>query len=310
MIDHLKLLSVIFSVIIGTGVLIDTFQMYRRYQYPFLKYLTFHIALTNLGLLLLFIVKYIDLNIATALRAPTDGFLNVLAYLFGIAIIACFGLISSKIVLNLLERDLSPKLERRILLGLAIYLAGYFIKYLLPENGILSEIHYFIYENISGLFLLLELFALIYLVIKAGKIDDRNRSKIARWFAYLFLARYMWILLVIPIPQPFRILLFGIGLNLAPLIWIRYFFLDYATGLMQIAGDELAIAGIVNSYQISNREQEIIRLILDGKSNQAIADELYVSLKTVKNHVYNIYQKMGLKSRYELIRVMTNQSKP
>ena len=53
-------------------------------------------------------------------------------------------------------------------------------------------------------------------------------------------------------------------------------------------------------YKISNREQEIIQLICQGKSNREIEDELYISLQTVKDHVHNIFQKTGVKNRVQL----------
>lgn len=54
-------------------------------------------------------------------------------------------------------------------------------------------------------------------------------------------------------------------------------------------------------YNISPREQDVVNLVLEGRSNQEIADTLYVSLSTVKTHLRNIYQKVDVKSRYELI---------
>ncbi|NIO80033.1 MAG: hypothetical protein GTN53_05710 [Candidatus Aminicenantes bacterium] len=57
-------------------------------------------------------------------------------------------------------------------------------------------------------------------------------------------------------------------------------------------------------YKVSGREQEIIRLILKGKSNKDIEDDLYISIKTVKSHIYNIYQKLGVKNRLELIHLI------
>ncbi len=54
-------------------------------------------------------------------------------------------------------------------------------------------------------------------------------------------------------------------------------------------------------YHLSPREQELINLVLKGYSNQKIAETLYISLHTVKAHLRNIYPKLGIKSRYELI---------
>ena len=53
-------------------------------------------------------------------------------------------------------------------------------------------------------------------------------------------------------------------------------------------------------FQITTREQEIIRLICQGKSNKEIENELYISIQTVKDHIYNIYQKTGVKNRVQL----------
>lgn len=59
-----------------------------------------------------------------------------------------------------------------------------------------------------------------------------------------------------------------------------------------------------SQYGLSNREREIIPYILDGATNQDISDRLYVSLNTVKTHVYNIFQKTGSGNRIELINLV------
>jgi DNA-binding NarL/FixJ family response regulator len=62
---------------------------------------------------------------------------------------------------------------------------------------------------------------------------------------------------------------------------------------------------IFDKYNITKREQEILRLIIDGKNNKQIEETLFISYHTVKNHVYNLYQKLGVKNRYELIHFIT-----
>jgi NarL family two-component system response regulator LiaR len=49
--------------------------------------------------------------------------------------------------------------------------------------------------------------------------------------------------------------------------------------------------------QCTNRELEVLRLLGEGKSNQEIADELYIGIKTVKTHVSNILSKLGVEDR-------------
>lgn len=53
--------------------------------------------------------------------------------------------------------------------------------------------------------------------------------------------------------------------------------------------------------KLSNRELEVAWGILTGLSNKVIADQLYISEKTVKTHISNILSKMNLKDRTQLI---------
>ncbi len=52
---------------------------------------------------------------------------------------------------------------------------------------------------------------------------------------------------------------------------------------------------------LSKQENTIKNLILEGKTNKEIANELFVSISTVKTHITNIYNKLGVSNRKELI---------
>ncbi|CCQ94860.1 two-component response regulator (YvqE) responding to cell wall stress [[Clostridium] ultunense Esp] len=49
--------------------------------------------------------------------------------------------------------------------------------------------------------------------------------------------------------------------------------------------------------ELTDRELEVLRLLGEAKTNQEIADELYIGVKTVKTHVSNILMKLGLEDR-------------
>lgn len=55
-----------------------------------------------------------------------------------------------------------------------------------------------------------------------------------------------------------------------------------------------------NQYEISKREAEIILEICSGKTNKAIAEKLFITLQTVKDHNCRIYSKTQVKSRVQL----------
>jgi LuxR family maltose regulon positive regulatory protein len=52
---------------------------------------------------------------------------------------------------------------------------------------------------------------------------------------------------------------------------------------------------------LSERELEVLRLIADGHSNQAIADQLVVAVSTVKRHINNLYGKLDVQSRTQAL---------
>ncbi|HEX7304474.1 response regulator transcription factor [Lentzea sp.] len=53
---------------------------------------------------------------------------------------------------------------------------------------------------------------------------------------------------------------------------------------------------------ITDREEEILKLVAEGHSSKEIADMLVISVKTVERHRANLLQKLGLKDRLELTR--------
>ena len=59
---------------------------------------------------------------------------------------------------------------------------------------------------------------------------------------------------------------------------------------------------------LSERQQEVLQLLASGARNQEIADRLFLSLRTVKFHVENLYRKLGVRTRTEAVRVARERS--
>ena len=62
------------------------------------------------------------------------------------------------------------------------------------------------------------------------------------------------------------------------------------------------------NYNLTEREQSILKLMVDGLSNQEIADQIFVSRSTVKNYVSTILSKLGAQNRIEAVRLVVEQS--
>jgi DNA-binding NarL/FixJ family response regulator len=54
-----------------------------------------------------------------------------------------------------------------------------------------------------------------------------------------------------------------------------------------------------DKYQLTKREREILKLVVEGKDNREIAQALEIDVRTVANHVSNLLYKMNAKNRTE-----------
>ena len=83
---------------------------------------------------------------------------------------------------------------------------------------------------------------------------------------------------------------------------------DYITRLLAAFGEQHASDDPLASARpdslvepLTEREREVLRLLLDGASNREIAQRLVLSVNTVKRHVYNLCGKLGVQSRTQAI---------
>jgi DNA-binding CsgD family transcriptional regulator len=72
------------------------------------------------------------------------------------------------------------------------------------------------------------------------------------------------------------------------------------------AGADTAMRDKLSSLGLTAREQDIARLLARGASNQDIADQLGISVRTTENHLRSIYSKVGVNSRSQMISRLFN----
>lgn len=68
---------------------------------------------------------------------------------------------------------------------------------------------------------------------------------------------------------------------------------------------------VTKNSLLTNRENEVVRLVVQGRRNRDVAQKLSISEKTVKNHLWSIFNKLGIYNRVELAcRTMNHPSLP
>lgn len=63
---------------------------------------------------------------------------------------------------------------------------------------------------------------------------------------------------------------------------------------------EALCAKAARAYDLTRREEDVLRLLVEGRTAPQIAEELVVSPNTVKTHVRNLYRKLGINRRADL----------
>jgi DNA-binding CsgD family transcriptional regulator len=60
------------------------------------------------------------------------------------------------------------------------------------------------------------------------------------------------------------------------------------------------VPAYAQTHGLSRREREVLALVIEGKDNRTIAQELFLSEGTIKTHVHNIMVKTNTRNRNEL----------
>ena len=144
---------------------------------------------------------------------------------------------------------------------------------------------------------------------RAPDIEDRKRAKAVRLFGFTFFLAYSAALVFSPYAysggtMAIAYVLAFFSANLIPLLYWRAYLLKAcpAASLPQTPAD--AMTRFVEEYKISKREEEVIRELCAGKTNKEIAEALFISLQTVKDHIYRIYLKTDVNNRVQLINLI------
>lgn len=307
MIEHAKIFISIISLMIGTWAVMYAFQMYKSYAFSFLKFIAHYTLLFNLGFLILLITKYIEINLPE--NFMSNAYKDITELVLTLVEIG-FIILMLRILLGFQDKDISPRFKEWVGAGVVILILSYGVKIILPHAGSSSRWLDIVQSVIFNNLIILEFPILIGLLIIGKKGEDRDKKKIIQAFAILYLSRwvlaFMFVFLIFTfvVPDPLRLLITACSFflfNIVPLIWIRYYFLGYAKSMLKHVEERAVLDTIFEKHNITKREQDIVRLLLGGKSNREIADSLFIAIPTVKNHIHSLYQKLGVKTRYELI---------
>lgn len=72
-------------------------------------------------------------------------------------------------------------------------------------------------------------------------------------------------------------------------------------------GDMPGVPHAEQSVKLTKREIEVLTLVIEGKSSKEVAEQLFVSKRTVDFHLANIYEKLNVSNRVQAFREATRR---
>ncbi|OGI05776.1 MAG: hypothetical protein A2Y40_02815 [Candidatus Margulisbacteria bacterium GWF2_35_9] len=150
-----------------------------------------------------------------------------------------------------------------------------------------------------------DIWSIIYIFTKIKLLQNRLLRKYLRILIIFVVTTFPFVVLdallgTLPFaPFDLALPLFFLVLN-----WMSLFFLLRYFNEPAYLQNNTPTDYFCKQYDITKREAEIISFILKGHSNKQVAEELFISPKTVENHLGNIYLKMDVKNRIQLSRIL------
>ncbi len=68
--------------------------------------------------------------------------------------------------------------------------------------------------------------------------------------------------------------------------------------------EKMTIPEAIIKYGLTKREAMVLKELMLGKDNNAICEELIITINTLKKHILNIYRKMEIKNRVQLFKLV------
>lgn len=137
-------------------------------------------------------------------------------------------------------------------------------------------------------------------------IKHKHKKQLVMWFANINLLTVVGTIIVFTLTKPntaiekVYMVMFFMG-QVPSVVFLSYYLNKYFELPTSNISKEELIGLFISNYQLSKREWEIVEHICKGSTNAQISEVLFISLQTVKDHVYHIYQKTGVKNRVQLV---------
>lgn len=283
----------------------------KKYPQPYLRTLFYYVVIFsagNFGVRIILRILRDLLHLSPTQMQAFSGF-NFVFLLWPVAVINMYLLI--KFVNEMLEIKLSRGFKWKYFSGWGVFLVlTAAMLFHILDTGEDVPIAPLMLEGGDMAGIVIRFWTMVYLVYWAKDFRDRDTGRAFQVFGSLWLLGLMTFNFggELIIPRGPVLIFVSFAYILPALIYLGKYLKKHAREHPGITEQD-SMEEVFAKHNISKREQEVVHLITKGKSNREIADELYISISTVKLHTHSIYRKLGIKNRVQLSNFIRNSIK-
>ena len=300
---HILILMYTVALLVGTWAVSQTHQMYKLYRLELLRHYLTYTLFFCFSIFVYQISEYVYFNIIGGQQGQFPSGLRVIIALFAfsVEIGMTYGLV--KTGMKLLGKESLKKFDNGFIVAASLFGASFIVGVTLFTQTGSADWTMMTYRVLVMAAILTIYTGMIITLLCRNPDLTTMKKKAVRVFAGLYLSKYTLTFSALFLPNIARNYFIAAVLilsNFIPIYWLKQFFVKKYVDIDSTKTEGI-LEMLTEEYRISKREREIIELILKGKSNKEIEDILCISFSTVKNHIYNVYQKMGINSRGQLM---------
>lgn len=303
-----------FALVTGLGTIYFALQLYRKYQQDYLATnLYYLIAFTISGFFNL-VGRFLAFSL---LKSSTEQAKTTVNLMFGFLIFP-FLLAALYFFMHLICEISGRKMPAAVRRGYFVFGGSVILMIILLTKNYLDTQN----VSITAKFMSVINFGVIclYIALSLGcfvlsrRIPDEIKRKLSGTVALVYAVAFTIALIFpwdfvykfFPGIRPLPMVIVYFSTNIPALLYISRHLKKHGV-VPSISIDPGAdLTAFCAAYGLSKREQEILRLVLQGLSYKEIDEKLFISINTVKNHIYNIYQKLGVKNRLQIANLIRN----
>jgi DNA-binding CsgD family transcriptional regulator len=302
--QHLIIITGILAFGMGIVSLMAVHRYYTRYRLEFLKLYLGYLVVLNISVFLNLMLHYLLTNVFTAMAVGHKVLIIIVFNILGFYLLIILTYLYLLLTRKLIGKSLGKNVWR-FGTGLVVF-ASLAYGFATAQWASSSDISFFIliHKIFVSLPTVVSLVASLILFANAGSLGTKSRIRSLKLFSVIYILFFayqcflwlfsiqVWIIL-----STFNLLV----LNIIPIPFLGGFLKEDSEGVMSSPDTREKIEAFYRIHGLSKREKEIVDLIVAGKSNEQIEQELFISIFTVKKHISNIFMKMDINSRAQLI---------